>query len=83
MPPALLLLAAGRKHRIVLPLPFFLLWPLVLLAWVGLGLGWLLTAGRRPAPLLAGVVALRALNELSGTRVDIRRHDASVHLRFI
>lgn len=83
MPPALLLLAVGRTRRILLPLPFFLLWPLLLLAWVGLGLGWLVTAGRRPAPLLAGVAALRALNELRGTRVDIRSHDASIYLQFI
>jgi hypothetical protein len=83
MPPALVLMRVGRARRLTLPLPFFLLWPLVLLAWVGLGLAWLVTAWRRPAPLVAGITALRAINELRGTRIDIRSRDASVHLQFI
>jgi len=83
MPPALLLVRVGRARRLTLPLPLFLLWPLVLLAWVVLGPAWLVTAGRRPALLAAGITALRAFNELRGTRVDIRGRDASIYLQFI
>jgi hypothetical protein len=73
----------GRR-RFPLPLPLFLLWPLLLLAWLGLGFAWLVTAGRsRPAPLVAGVMALRVLNDLHGTRIDLRGRDADIDLQFI
>jgi len=84
MPPALLLLGIGHMRRLVLPLPLFLLWPLLLLAWLGLGLAWVATIGRpRPAGLVAGRTTLRALGELGGTRVDVRNHRSHVYLRFI
>lgn len=84
MPPALLLVRVGRIRWLVLPLPFFLLWPLLLLAWLGLGLAWLATSGRpRPRALLAGFTALRAIGELPGTRIDLRGKDRSIYMRFV
>jgi len=84
MPPALLLLGFGRVRRFVLPLPLILLWPLLLLGWLCLGVGWLATAGRvRPAALLAGAAGLRALHELRGTRIDVRGRDTFIYMRFI
>lgn len=84
MPPALLLVRFGRMRRVLLPLPVFLLWPLLLIAWVGLGLAWLVTSGRRrPAPVAAGMTALRVLGELHGTRIDLRGRDANITMQFI
>jgi len=84
MPPALLLLRFGRRHRFHLPLPLFLLWPLLLLAWLGLGLVWLATSlGSRPGSLVAGMTALRALGELRGTRIDLQGRDAAMTMRFV
>jgi hypothetical protein len=84
MPPALVLVRFGRRRRIPIPLPVFLLWPLLVIAWLGLGLAWLVTAGRqRPAPVVAGVTALRVLNELHGTRIDLRGRDANITMQFI
>lgn len=82
MPPALLLVRFGRR-RFVLPLPLFLLWPLILVAWLVLGLVWLVTFGRRSPFLVAGVMVLRVLGELHGTRIDFQGRDATVYLQFI
>jgi hypothetical protein len=74
----------GRMRWLILPLPLFLFWPLLLVAWLGLGLVWLATSGRsRPDRLLAGLTTLRALSELSGTRIDVRGQDRSIYMRFI
>ena len=84
MPPALLLVRFRHIRRLILPLPVFLLWPLLLLAWLGLGLVWLATTGRpRPRGLLAGLMTLRVLSELRGTEIDFRGHDSSIYMRFI
>jgi hypothetical protein len=84
MPPALLLLRFGRRHRLLLPLPLFLLWPLLLLGWLGLGLAWLaMPVHRRPEAVVAGVAALRMLGELRGTRVDFQGRDASMTMQFV
>ena len=84
MPPALLLMRVGRIRWLIVPLPVFLLWPLLLLGWLGFGLAWAITYGkRRPRYVLAGLTALRGINELRGTKVDVWGHDASLYLRFI
>ena len=84
MPPVLLLLGIGRVRRVFVPLPLILLWPLLLLGWLFLGVAWLATVGRpRPDSLQAGAAGLRALHELRGTRIDIRRRDNFIHMRFI
>jgi len=84
MPPALLLVRFGRRRWLILPIPFFLLWPLLLLAWLSLGLIWLATSGRpRPRSLLAGMTILRVLGELRGTKIDLWGQDSSLYMRFI
>lgn len=84
MPPALLLLRIGRIRWLIVPLPIFLLWPFLLLAWMVLGLAWLVgPRERRPGFVSAGLTALRGFSELRGTRMDVRRTDASFYLRFI
>jgi hypothetical protein len=83
MPPALLLVRFGRRRRLTLPVPLFLLWPLLLLAWLVLGLAWLMTTGRsRPTGLLAGITALRTFGALGGTTVDLRG-DSHLYFRFL
>ena len=84
MPPALILVRFGRMRWLILPLPLFLLWPFLLLAWLGLGLAWLATSGRqRPENLLAGLATLHVLSELRGTKIDVRGQDAVIYMRFI
>jgi hypothetical protein len=84
MPPTLVLVRFGRVRRFLLPLPVFLLWPLLLLGWLGLGLAWLATSGwGRPSPVTAGIAVLRLVNELHGTRIDFRGRDATINMRFI
>lgn len=84
MPPALVLVGFGRERRIVLPFPFFLLWPFLLLGWVFLGAAWLVFSRRpRSGRLMTGLVVLRALTELRGTQVDFRGEDGSLFLKFI
>ena len=84
MPPSLLVLGFGEERRVRLPLPLFLLWPFLLVAWLGLGLAWLVTSGRpRPGGLMAGLTALRVFSELHGTKIDIRGQDASIYMQFI
>jgi hypothetical protein len=81
MPPALLLLGAGA--RMVLPIPLFLIWPLVALAWLLGGFVWL-AAGARPSggPRLF-LAALQALSALRGLCIDVRGGDAGFRLRFL
>lgn len=82
MPPILLLFRFGHIRWLYLPLPLFLLWPLMLLAVLILGLAWLVTLGRSRI-VLAGFLILSAMTELRGTSIDLRGQDAAVHVRFI
>jgi hypothetical protein len=86
MPTSLLLMQFGSVRWLVLPLPIFLLWPLMLLIWLVLGLLWLVTPERsrsRSRNLLAGFAALRLIWGLRGTRVDLRGHANAFSLRFV
>lgn len=84
MPPALLLVRVGHIRWLILPLPIFLLWPLLLLAWLGLGLAWLVTSREhRPGYLEAGLTTLRGIGELRGTKIDVWGPEAFTYLRFI
>lgn len=84
MLPALLLVRFGRTRWLTLPLPLFLLWPLLLLTWLGLGLVWLVTSGRpRPRTLMVALTTVRMLGELRGTQIDLSKQDGSIYLRFI
>ena len=84
MPPVFMLVRFGRIRWLILPLPIFLFWPLLLLAWLGLGLAWLVTSGRsHPGYVMAGLTALRALSELRGTRIEVRGQDTDIYMQFI
>ena len=84
MPPALVLLRIGHIRWLILPLPVFLLWPLLLLAWSVLGLAWLITShGNRPGYVLAGLTILRGFSDLRGTKIDVWGPEAFFYLRFI
>lgn len=80
IPPALLVLRVGR---VWLPLPIFLLWPLVLIAWIVVGALWLLWGLPRRGRLRMMLNLLAALNALRGLSVDVRGDDENVNLRFI
>jgi hypothetical protein len=80
MLPAVLLVGAGPRRRIWIPVPVILLWPIWLLAWVV----W------APARLASAEWAdrLRAflilLAQLSGTHVDVDAADGTrIRLRFV
>ena len=81
MPPALLLLRFGRMRRFYLPLPLFLLWPLLLLPWVLLG--WLWMMGVRTRLLQGALTAMALVFELRGTTLDYRGNDAAIYLKFV
>jgi len=80
MLPGMLLIGAGARRRIWIPVPVIVLWPLWLLGWVVWAPARLL---RRPwAPVLGG--GLIALAQLSGLRLDLDARDGTrIHLRFI
>lgn len=85
MPAAILLLRCGR-HGWPLPLPLFLLWPLVALAAPLVGLLRLVSPGqcRLSAFWRYGWIALRAFWQLHGIKVDTRSRDGRcVSLWFI
>ncbi|MBN2170030.1 MAG: hypothetical protein JW819_01760 [Candidatus Krumholzibacteriota bacterium] len=86
MIPSLLLVGVGRRRRVILPLPVFLLWPLLALfalaAWILLRLA---PAGTVTASAArTGLSALAVACQLSGTRIDVRDPDGpQVYLRFL
>lgn len=86
MIPAMAILRIGRGRRLPVPLPLFLLWPLVLLALLLVALAGPLAdrrseAGRR---LLAARLGILALFRLSGLSVDARGSDGrEVRIRLV
>lgn len=86
MIPAIALLGISRARRVRLPLPIFLLWPFYFLAWLGVGVAYLLfwvVRGDIRRPARAGF-ALAMLAHLSGTVVDVHSTDGTrVYLRLI
>ena len=86
MIPALAVVGFGRKRMIPIPMPFFLLWPFILLALAVVGLASCLTRRQYPSPrgLVAAKTAILALFHLSGLRIDVRSRDQdNFYLRFI
>jgi hypothetical protein len=88
--PALVLFGVGRRRRLILPGPLFLLWPLVTAAWIVLGLWSLVRVvllGReagRPDPLARCWIALALFGRLSGLVIDVAAHDGHrVYIRFV
>ena len=84
MPPAFLLLWPGRSRRFFLPLPLFLLWPVLALAWVLVGVPWvLLPRSWRPRALGAAVLALIMIHQLRGVALDLRGGSAGFHMKLV
>ena len=86
MIPALAIIGFGRKRMIPLPVPFFLLWPFILLALAVVGVASRLTRRQHAARsgLAVAKTALVAMFHLSGLRIDVRsREHDNVYFRFI
>lgn len=80
MLPTLMLVGAGSRPRIWVPLPVLLLWPFWLLGWVVWVPARLL--GLERAGALRAVLILLA--RLSGLRVDVDTKEGThMHLRFV
>jgi hypothetical protein len=80
MIPSLLMMRFGRVRRLWLPLPFFLIWPFWVLAW----LIWLIiTLFNRAAALKIAVIQMM-LWKLRGLTVDVNAQDGTqIYFRFI
>jgi hypothetical protein len=80
MLPAVLLVGAGRRRRIWIPVPVILLWPFWLLGWVVWAPARLLRLDWAHA-LRAGLVFLA---QLSGLELDVETKDGTrIRLRFV
>jgi hypothetical protein len=80
MLPSLLLVGAGSRRRIWIPLPVILLWPFWLLGWV-LWLPARLLSVRWGHAMRHGLVLLA---RLSGLRMDVDTADGKrIHVRFV
>ncbi|MCP4547006.1 MAG: hypothetical protein GY835_11125 [bacterium] len=72
IPPAFLVAWVGKRQRIPLPVPLFLLWPFLLLGYLFIGLGWMITPPtKRAARFGKGLMMLEAFRHLSGMQVNI------------
>ena len=89
--PALMLVGVGRRRRLILPGPVFLLWPLIALGWLVLGvwnLGRIVFLGpegaRRPCSNAQLRAALRLFPNLSGLSIDVAARDGhGIYIRLI
>jgi hypothetical protein len=79
MIPAIGLVQIGRKRWVPLPLPLFLLWPLLLVGWLLLeGVRLLVPRGSAAAlSLEAARLGFLTLFHLSGLRVDVQSADGA------
>ena len=79
MPPAMMILRVSVGRGILVPLPAFLLWPILALAYLLIGLLGILTLRppRRAGFLRSMFLALEMYRGLSGLQVRIRRQDGS------
>ncbi len=83
IPPALLIIGFGEQRRVRLPLPVFLLWPLILLGWICVAVAWPFTRGPGRAKVGGMLVALRCAHALRGLRIDIQGEDTNIYLSLI
>ena len=80
MLPTLLLVGAGSRRRVWIPLPLILLWPFWLLGWVV----WVPVRLLRVEQERALRMGLILLAQLSGLRLDVDTTDGTrIHLRFV
>ena len=80
MLPSVLLVGAGPRRRIWIPVPVILLWPFWLLGWAV----WVPTRLMLPERAHALRAVLILLAQLSGLRLDVDAKDGTrIHLRFI
>jgi len=80
MLPAVLLVGAGSRRRIWIPMPVILLWPFWLVGWAVWAPARLLRLERADA-LRAALILLA---QLSGLRVDVDTADGTrIHFRFV
>ena len=79
MIPAIGLVLIGKPRSVVpLPLPVFLVWPVMLVALAGVTLAARLVDGRdRDSALTVARCGLLACCQLSGLRVDVRSSDGT------
>jgi hypothetical protein len=86
MVPVLAIVGLGRKRRVLIPFPFFLLWPLLLVGGLVFG-AFPRKEGvntRAPGYFSRVSTALAVFWHLSGLWIDIRSNDGSnIYLRFI
>ncbi len=80
MPPSILML---RIRSLLLPLPLFLLWPLLLIAGLLAGAGWLLMGMPRRGRCHSVLIALRAFGAMRGLEIDVADGDHNILLKFI
>lgn len=84
MIPALLLLRAHGDRGILVPVPLFLLWPLIAVGGLGIGLAYLATPKRKRSFLTRARLALSVLLNLHGLKIDVRSRDgARIYVWFI
>jgi hypothetical protein len=80
MPPSLLLLGVGGERWFV-PVPLFLLWPLLLIAYLVLALGWLCC---RNSSWLSGLrLGLEAFRCSRGLKLWVRSKNESFRVRLV
>lgn len=79
MLPSLLLISIGSRCRIPIPVPIFLLWPLIVLFALPIGLVWLVLPARiwQGSLFAKGALFLRLLWNLHGLKVDVTSNDGT------
>jgi hypothetical protein len=86
MIPAFAVVRVGTWKRAAIPIPIFLVWPLVGLLWVATSIALIFVPNKRTArdPLALASAGAASLFQLSGLRIDVQsRRGERVYLRFI
>ncbi len=79
MPPALIIILIGSRKRIPIPVPLFILWPLVAAVALLVALAWLLIPSSRwhRTPFAVMALGLRIFWNLHGLKVNVDAHDGT------
>ena len=86
MIPTLLILKVRECRDLILPVPLFLLWPLLAVAALGVGIAYAVAPprARRGSFFMAARLAGLALLNLHGLKVDVTAHNGTgVYIWFI